>query len=239
MTPRDVLGGSGASGPLLVAGGTTVLATALSYGLPEQYAATGVGLCFLGATYVLVWRSADAATIREFGLSLAGLFEPEPLSPRRLVSSALRALLWALAAALLIFPGFWFGYRLWYAPGQPFAAPELKELFSESLGQLLGVAFPEEAFYRGYLQSALARAWRPKPGALYALLSPALLVASAVFAFGHLLTEPVPARLAVFFPALVFGWLRTQSGGIGAAILFHALCNLFTWYLGKGYGLFG
>ena len=59
----------------------------------------------------------------------------------------------------------------------------------------------------------------------------------AIFAVGHLLTEPYPGRLAVFFPSLVFGFLRAREGGVGASIVFHALCNLFASYLGQSYGL--
>ena len=35
-----------------------------------------------------------------------------------------------------------------------------------------------------------------------------------------LATEPHPAKLATFFPGLLFGWLRAWRGGIGAAIAF-------------------
>ena len=51
------------------------------------------------------------------------------------------------------------------------------------------------------------------------------------------MTEPHPARLAVFFPALLFGWLRARTGGIGASVVFHALCNLFSATLARGYAV--
>ena len=35
------------------------------------------------------------------------------------------------------------------------------------------------------------------------------------FALGHVATEVHPNRLAVFFPSLLFGYLRTRRGGIG------------------------
>jgi membrane protease YdiL (CAAX protease family) len=60
---------------------------------------------------------------------------------------------------------------------------------------------------------------------------------SAIFAVGHLLTEPNPSRLAVFFPSLLFGWMRARTGGIGASVLFHAACNLFVSFLAHGFGL--
>ena len=58
------------------------------------------------------------------------------------------------------------------------------------------------------------------------------------FALGHLATVHSPARLAVFFPSLLFGWLRARTRGIGASCLFHAMCNVFSEVLGKGYGLY-
>ena len=50
--------------------------------------------------------------------------------------------------------------------------------------------------------------------------------ASALFALGHLLVDFNPLRLAVFFPALVFGWMRQATGSILAGTLFHAASNL-------------
>ncbi len=239
MLKRDAwLGNQGAAAPLAIAAATTVVATTLSYALPESAAATGVGLWFLAVVYALVWHSAPAATIRTFGLSLAGLFEPEPLDSQRLLGAGARSVAWAAGACALVFPLFWLGYLLWYRPLPAFHAAALGPVAGEALGQLLGVAFPEEAFFRGYLQSALDRAWPPRRRVLGAWLGPGVLVSSAIFAFGHLLTEPVPGRLAVFFPALAFGYLRARTGGIGAPMVFHALCNLFAWYLGRSYGLF-
>jgi membrane protease YdiL (CAAX protease family) len=58
---------------------------------------------------------------------------------------------------------------------------------------------------------------------------------AALFALLHFLVGFSPARLAVFFPALVFGWLREKRSGIGAAIWFHALSNLLSELLIRGY----
>ncbi|MBI3200280.1 MAG: CPBP family intramembrane metalloprotease [Myxococcales bacterium] len=113
----------------------------------------------------------------------------------------------------------------------------LPSLGDDVLGQLLVIALPEEAFFRGYLQTALDDAWKPRIRVLGAELGWGILVSSALFAFGHFATEPHPNRLAVFFPALVFGWLRARTNGIGAGIVFHALCNLFAAYLARSYGL--
>lgn len=222
--------------PLIAAAITTAAVTAVSYAAPRDYAGTAVGLAFLAATWWLVLRR-DEAEIRAHGLSLGGLLEPSPLSLRRLAGDAGRAAAWALLFCALAFPPFWYGYRVYWRAAAHFVLRLPTEPLDELAAQLLVVALPEEAFFRGYLQSALDRAWRPRWRVLGAALGPAWLVSAAIFAVGHVLTIRHPSRLAVFFPALVFGWLRARTGGIGAPLLFHAACNLFSATLARGYGL--
>ncbi len=52
------------------------------------------------------------------------------------------------------------------------------------------------------------------------------VAAAALFALGHLLS-PAPWRLAVFFPALLFAWLRNRTGTIVGASIAHFLCNVW------------
>jgi membrane protease YdiL (CAAX protease family) len=108
----------------------------------------------------------------------------------------------------------------------------------ELLGQVLVIALPEEAFYRGYLQTRLDEVWAPRWNVLGADVGPGLIATAMIFAAGHLATVQVPARLAVFFPALLFGWLRARTGGIGASVCFHATCNVYSLMLGRGYGVY-
>lgn len=223
--------------PLLVALGVTAATTAASRGLPLDYQALGVAAVFLGATYLLVVRGDDIETIRRHGLSLGGLVEPEPLDARRLLRSLGMASGWAALTAVVLFPAFWAGYLLWWQPRGAFAPALGPELASETLGQVLVIALPEEAFYRGYLQTSLDTAVPPRRRWLGAQVGWAVPITSLIFALGHFATEPSPARLAVFFPSLVFGWLRARSGGVGAAIAFHAACNLFSAFLARAYGL--
>jgi hypothetical protein len=150
---------------------------------------------------------------------------------------AVRAVGWALLLMAVIFPFFWLGYRAMWHPRMHFAFRLPTSFFDEIAGQLVVIALPEEAFFRGYLQSSLDRAWAPRWRILGADLGPGWLVAAAIFALGHFLTIHHPARLAVFFPALVFGWLRKRTGGVGSSLLFHAACNVFSATLGRGYGL--
>ncbi|HEX9621460.1 MAG TPA: MrtC family glutamic-type intramembrane protease [Polyangiaceae bacterium] len=226
-----------ASVPLGIGVGTTVAAAAASWALPDDYGAVAVGLIFIAVVHNRVLARESTAVIREHGLGLGGIFEPEPLNPRWIAKSAFEALAWAAALALLTFPFFWLGYVFWYEPARGFSALESLRMAPELAGQLLVVAIPEECFYRGYLLSALDRVWPPRFRVAGAYVGPALVVTSAIFAVGHLLTEPYPGRLAVFFPALLFGWLRARTGGVGASIAFHALCNVFASALGYGYGL--
>ncbi len=95
------------------------------------------------------------------------------------------------------------------------------------LVQLFLVALPEEVFYRGYLQSrldSLIGQERILFGVSVNLES--ILLTSTLFALGHLATIPHPQRLAVFFPSLLFGWMRRASGGVAAPALYHAACNI-------------
>jgi membrane protease YdiL (CAAX protease family) len=107
------------------------------------------------------------------------------------------------------------------------------------VGQALVIGLPEEAFYRGYLMTALDDAWGTPWTLARAKLGWGWIVSSALFAIGHYLTEPDVQRLAVFFPALVFGWLRARTQGVGAPALFHTLCNVFASTLTRGYALGG
>ena len=94
------------------------------------------------------------------------------------------------------------------------------------LDQLLVVALPEEFFYRGYLQTRLRDAYPQGRLFLGARLGPAFLLTALLFAVGHLAVFQV-WRLAVFFPALLFGWLRERTGTVLGSGLFHAACNLY------------
>jgi membrane protease YdiL (CAAX protease family) len=220
--------------PSLIGAGVTALAGLLSFVVPSRHAATAVGFCFFIATYALVMRKSSE-TIRHHGVSLGGLFEPVPLSVSRIIADTRSAVGWAMIASLLLLPLFWLGFVIWWRPHHGFD-PTLAPSLDEVIGQLLVIALPEELFYRGYLQTALEDAAARKRRVLGAEVGVGLALSSAIFAAGHLLTEPHPGRLAVFFPSLVFGWLFARTRGVGAAILFHAACNLFSAYLARGYG---
>ncbi len=94
------------------------------------------------------------------------------------------------------------------------------------LTHLVAVAIPEEVFFRGYLQTRFDELWPPQLRLLGARVGPALVVASAMFALTHWVGNWNPGRLAVFFPALLFGWLRARTDSVGAPAVVHALSNV-------------
>lgn len=95
------------------------------------------------------------------------------------------------------------------------------------LVQLLLVALPEEVFYRGYLQTRLdGLVGRDVKLFGVEVNLTSLLLTSALFAVAHFVTIPSPHRLAVFFPSLLFGWMRRATGGVIAPTIYHAACNL-------------
>jgi hypothetical protein len=223
---------------LAASAAVTVVVSLVSAFVPEKYIATAVGFVFLAATWLLAWRRDDAK-VERYGLALGGLVMPGKLALPRLARSTVVALAWALGLALVFFVPFYMGWRLWWAPKVPFALHvALRDALNEIMGQILVIALPEEAFYRGYLQSRLDEAWPRKVRILGAQIGISVLVASLIFALGHLATIRQPVRLAVFFPSLLFGWLRARTGGVGASIAFHAMCNLFSETLGRGYGVY-
>jgi membrane protease YdiL (CAAX protease family) len=216
----------------------TLIVAAIALVFPPGWHTTLVGLTFLVAVWALVWRRDDER-VRQAGLAFGGIVIPGDLDMRAMLRAAGSAMSWAAGLTALIVVPFFFGWRAWWEPRLSFAlAMRPADAADEVLGQLLVIALPEEAFYRGYLQSRLDQVWTPRWRVLGANVGPGLVVSALIFAVGHLATVQVPARLAVFFPALLFGWLRARTGGIGASVLFHASCNVYSLLLGRGYGVY-
>ncbi|HEY2031571.1 MAG TPA: CPBP family intramembrane glutamic endopeptidase [Myxococcales bacterium] len=140
---------------------------------------------------------------------------------------------WALGTSLVVVPVFalaFFQFPAWlallpqplrlllapYAGGVSLHPPRFTwDLF----GQIAGngaVAFSEEFFYRGYLTLRFEERYSPIRAAVFA---------AALFALGHLLT-PAPFRLLVFFPALLFAFLRNRTHTIVGAAITHWIFNV-------------
>jgi membrane protease YdiL (CAAX protease family) len=147
------------------------------------------------------------------------------------------AILFALILPLYVV-GFWAFVELlphlpsWLSPlvspytARPALAFRLPDRFAEwVIDNLLVVALPEEFFYRGYIQGRLRDLWPDGKRVLGARLGRAFWLTALLFAVGHLAIFQT-WRLAVIFPALLFGWLRERTGTVMGAALFHAACNL-------------
>ncbi len=91
---------------------------------------------------------------------------------------------------------------------------------------LLIVALPEEIFYRSFLQTRFLKIWP---------LGKTILLTSLLFAFAHFIGENNPLRLLPFFPAIVFSGLAYYSKSIMGAVIYHALCNVFSAVLHSSY----
>ena len=85
------------------------------------------------------------------------------------------------------------------------------------LFQMLSVAFPEEFFFRGFLQDSLGKNFK------------AVLFVSLLFSLAH-----VPRAIFLhdwisllsFFPSLIMGWLYMKTKNILPGTLFHFFANL-------------
>ncbi len=162
-------------------------------------------------------------------------FDDYGLPPQGLV----KEVLFALLLAAVVFPPFWVGFRLWWGWEREldFALPE--GFWSSALANLVVVALPEELFYRGYLMGRLDLLMKGRVRILGARVGWSILVAAALFGVSHFVVTFDPQRLAVFFPALAFGWMRCLRGSITAAVVFHALCNIYMDLLLVSYGILG
>jgi uncharacterized protein len=162
------------------------------------------GLRVLGVALLLTWPLFVAGFFLYYGVVCTG-------------SGPLVALAQATAPLCAHWHG-WGGFHLQLPDG----------FWVLLLSQVLVVAVPEEIFFRGYLMSRFELRWPSRRRLLGAAVGWPLLLSSLLFAVGHFLVDLQPARLAVFFPALVFGWMRNRAGSIAPAALFHALCNVLS-----------
>ncbi len=216
--------------------------------------ALGIAGVFLGAALTMARRVAGGAA--RLGIELGGLLEPaeaddRPPGPlglydlgrtvRAALPSGLREVVFALSVAAIVFPPFVLGFWLWHGATSPAAMHPFvwrwpADFASFVISQIVIVGLPEEALFRGYVQTRLGDRWTSTSRVLGADLSiRAWILQSALFALIHLATEPSVEKLAVFFPGLLFGWMRARRGGIGASIVMHAASNVLAEILVTGW----
>lgn len=132
----------------------------------------------------------------------------------------------------LVPPGQCGAYAGWDGAEPPGPSISLLELV---LVQVVVVAIPEELFFRGFLHEKIERAMPPARRIFGGGVGWALVISSALFALVHLASGLDPRRLAVFFPALLFAWMRSATGSITAGAIAHALSNLALYGLEESY----
>jgi uncharacterized protein len=91
--------------------------------------------------------------------------------------------------------------------------------------QVLLIGLPEEFFFRGYLQTEFDRTCGKPYAFLGARWGRGLPIAAALFAACHVVYGG-PSRLIVFFPGLLYGWLRARTDTILVPAFYHAGSNL-------------
>lgn len=128
-------------------------------------------------------------------------------------------------ACLIFLPAFVAGYYFYAWDAQ------LVVRLPGGLGKIVAIHFlyhalPEELLFRGYLQKRLGRILPRVFKFLGFELPLAGVVCAALFAAAHVAYEANAYRLLVFFPALVFAWLRHRTDSILAPTLFHGTCNV-------------
>ena len=240
---------------LLVFSGVSIATWLLSRGqaLPvlRTHLHLVVGMLFLVTALRCAERLPGGAS--RYGLALAGVLADEPDKPTRGaddrglltdLAQVLRAglprflseLLVALAVCAVVFPPFILGFIFWHEPRFPFEWQPDPNLAEYALTQVIVVGLPEEALFRGYLQGRLEDAWPGRTTVLWVPLAlRPWLMQALLFAILHFIVDYNPARLAVFFPALLFGWVRSLRKGIGAAVFVHAACNVLSDTLVRGF----
>jgi membrane protease YdiL (CAAX protease family) len=136
-------------------------------------------------------------------------------------------------AALVILPGLWvfpilLAYYLHY--------PWLHVLFVVA-GFILATGFPEEIFYRGFVQSRLNEVYRKRYSVVGIRFGWGLILTTLLFGFIHSLNGVDILHghfnlnwqwgLASLFPGLIFALIREGTGSILPGALLHATDNIW------------
>lgn len=102
---------------------------------------------------------------------------------------------------------------------------------------LFFVAFPEEFFYRGYMQGRLGRVFE-RPWRLFGVsLGPAWVLTTLLFTVGHSIVTLRWWHFAIVVPSLLFGWMKEKTGSVLAGALCHAFSNILMVVLETRYGV--
>ncbi|HKY63465.1 MAG TPA: type II CAAX endopeptidase family protein [bacterium] len=149
----------------------------------------------------------------------------------------LKSLGWVLLVSAIVFPLIELGNRFFqdWAFHRHYVGGNYRGLGKAFLYHFLLVGIPEEFFYRGYMQTQLNRVWGRNWRLLGVAVGKALPITAFLFALSHSMIMLQWWHFAIFFPGLLFGWFRERTGAITAGALFHALCNVYSFWVALNY----
>lgn len=153
------------------------------------------------------------------------------------LGNAILSLKYFLLSVLLIFPALFVGNHFYQKifVGVAYHPATTALWGGQILVQLFVTALPEEFFFRGYLLTAVSRFLPPQAKIFQAPFGWNVVLVAALFALSHSLMALQWWHAFIFFPALVFGWLKTRTGTIWAPTLFHASSNIFAFWVALHY----
>ncbi|MBT3181404.1 MAG: CPBP family intramembrane metalloprotease [Deltaproteobacteria bacterium] len=177
-----------------------------------------VAVLFLYSPILVIWRRGRKIDFLDDG-----------------VGDYFRSFIVFLITSLIVFPLFLIGAHLWqmyvFKMGG-FKFVEYPHFWSAAAFQIFLVALPEEFYFRGYFQSAMDMMCEKRWKILGVKLGWGWIITSLVFALAHSIVYYRWWHFAIFFPALLFGYLRERTGTITASVLFHAASNLIMqWFV--------
>ena len=150
------------------------------------------------------------------------------------VRSYFKSIITFLISALCVFPPFLILAHLWQVVvfnQHNFHVAGFSGFWGIAAFQLFIVALPEEFFFRGYFQGAMNSIFKSRWNVFGTKLGWAWIITAAIFAIAHTIVVYRWWQFSIFFPALMFGYLRERTGSITAPILFHASSNLLmVWF---------
>ena len=204
------------------------------FGLPE-WILGGVPLLFIYAPVWLCWyREVDSWG---YHLSIPAFRDWKSWMSAFKLNANMNILLWMFFIPL---------YHIWHAELAPFifdwkphhfkgVVPD--QLWMIALYHFFFVAIPEEFFYRGYIQTRFNEICHQNWTVFGVKMGPSALWTGLLFSFGHSIVLFQWWHFAIFFPSLIFSWMREKSSSVLPGAMFHACCNIGIVMLDTAYGL--
>jgi membrane protease YdiL (CAAX protease family) len=146
----------------------------------------------------------------------------------------IKGLKYFILSSAVIFPlysgAFYASLHLGFTVPAGLIAPG-SSVFNWVIYNFIAVAFFEELFFRGFVHGRFENFAKARFLNKKAVFWIPILVSAFLFALAHVAVDLDPARMAVFFPGLLFGWLRARTGTLLAPILSHGTANLLSMLL--------